>query len=98
MHESLKLFNDVVNTRWFAATNVILFLNKKDLFKEKLEAGKKLTTCFVEYDGEHTYKVHTNKQTYYYIFILHINFIYASFVNQVNSNHFNSIQIISIQL
>jgi hypothetical protein len=33
MAESLKLFNDVVNNRWFAQTNVILFLNKKDIFE-----------------------------------------------------------------
>jgi len=56
MHESLKLFNDVVNNRWFAETDVILFLNKIDLFREKLESGKKLTTCFVDYEGADTYE------------------------------------------
>ncbi len=36
MVESLKLFNDVVNNRWFVQTNVILFLNKKDIFAQKI--------------------------------------------------------------
>jgi len=35
MHESLKLFKDICNTKWFIDTNIILFLNKKDLFEKK---------------------------------------------------------------
>lgn len=50
MHESLKLFNDVVNNRWFQTTNVILFLNKKDLFALKIKKVP-LTVCFPEYQG-----------------------------------------------
>lgn len=49
MHESLKLFNDVVNNKWFESTNVILFLNKKDLFAVKVKKVP-LTICFPEYD------------------------------------------------
>lgn len=40
MADSIKLFNDVVNNKWFARTNVVLFLNKKDLFAEKINKGK----------------------------------------------------------
>lgn len=36
MVESLELFEDIVNSKWFEKTSVILFLNKKDLFEEKI--------------------------------------------------------------
>ena len=55
MHESLKLFNDVVNNRWFLSTNIILFLNKKDLLKQKIEKVP-LTVCFPEYQGGQNYE------------------------------------------
>mmetsp|Transcript_58813 Transcript_58813/g.81594 ORF Transcript_58813/g.81594 Transcript_58813/m.81594 type:complete len:357 (+) Transcript_58813:122-1192(+) len=54
MSESLKLFNDVVNNRWFSTTNVILFLNKKDLFAKKIKKIP-LTICFPEYTGTNEY-------------------------------------------
>jgi hypothetical protein len=37
MQETLSLFEEVVNARWFANTAVILFLNKKDIFAEKIQ-------------------------------------------------------------
>src|SRR5690348_4280015 len=37
MHESLKLFKEICNSKWFVDTAVILFLNKKDLFAEKIK-------------------------------------------------------------
>ena len=36
MMESLLLFDSVVNSRWFIRTSIILFLNKVDIFREKL--------------------------------------------------------------
>lgn len=36
LEESFVLFDSVVNSRWFARTSVILFLNKVDVFAEKL--------------------------------------------------------------
>ena len=50
MHESLCLFRDLINGPWFTNTSVILFLNKKDLFKEKIEEID-LNVCFPEYKG-----------------------------------------------
>jgi len=35
MHESLKLFDEICNSRWFSNTSVVLFLNKSDIFREK---------------------------------------------------------------
>lgn len=50
MRESLLLFDEICNSPWFRSTAFILFLNKKDLFKEKL-ARVELTTCFPKYTG-----------------------------------------------
>ena len=50
MMESMKLFDSICNNRWFTETSIILFLNKKDLFEEKIKKSP-LTTCFPEYTG-----------------------------------------------
>ena len=51
MHESMKLFDSICNNKWFTDTSIILFLNKKDLFEEKIKRSP-LTICFPEYAGE----------------------------------------------
>jgi guanine nucleotide-binding protein G(o) subunit alpha len=50
MHESLRLFDSICNNSWFEYTTFILFLNKKDLFEEKLKY-RPLTFCFPKYRG-----------------------------------------------
>lgn len=50
MHESMKLFDSICNNKWFTETSIILFLNKKDLFEEKITRSP-LTICFPEYGG-----------------------------------------------
>ncbi|TPX45998.1 hypothetical protein SeLEV6574_g03492 [Synchytrium endobioticum] len=50
MMESLTLFESVVNSRWFLRTSIILFLNKVDLFREKLPRIP-LAKFFAEYTG-----------------------------------------------
>lgn len=50
MIESLKLFDSICNSKWFMDTSIILFLNKKDLFEEKIKRSP-LTICFPEYTG-----------------------------------------------
>uniref|UniRef100_A0A8B9FND9 Guanine nucleotide-binding protein G(T) subunit alpha-2 n=1 Tax=Amazona collaria TaxID=241587 RepID=A0A8B9FND9_9PSIT len=55
MHESLHLFNSICNHKFFAATSIILFLNKKDLFEEKIKKVH-LSICFPEYDGPNTFE------------------------------------------
>jgi len=50
MHESLDLFGEICNSRWFKKTAMILFLNKNDLFKEKIKAVE-MKCCFPEYEG-----------------------------------------------
>ncbi|XP_023210029.1 guanine nucleotide-binding protein G(i) subunit alpha-like isoform X2 [Centruroides sculpturatus] len=55
MSESLKLFDSICNNKWFVNTSIILFLNKKDLFEEKITKSP-LTICFPEYTGRNTYE------------------------------------------
>lgn len=51
MMESMKLFDSICNNRWFESTSIILFLNKKDLFAEKIRRSP-LTIAFPEYTGK----------------------------------------------
>ncbi|CAJ0938985.1 unnamed protein product, partial [Mesorhabditis belari] len=37
MRDSIELFNQICNNQWFAETAMILFLNKIDLFEEKIK-------------------------------------------------------------
>jgi len=50
MHESIKLFDEICNSRWFTNTSIILFLNKSDIFKEKIKKID-LNVCFADYEG-----------------------------------------------
>jgi len=56
MSEALSLFEEIVNSRWFKDTSVILFLNKKDLFAAKIQKLP-ITVCpeFADYDGAQDY-------------------------------------------
>ncbi|CAM2098612.1 unnamed protein product [Caretta caretta] len=55
MHESLHLFNHICNQKYFATTSIVLFLNKKDFFQEKITKVN-LSVCFPEYDGQNTFE------------------------------------------
>jgi len=55
MQESLVLFREVCDSTWFADTAIILFLNKEDLFREKITRVP-LTKCFPEYPGPNDYQ------------------------------------------
>nr|CAB3250002.1 Gi1 G protein alpha subunit Gi [Phallusia mammillata] len=54
MHESMVLFDSICNNSWFSKTAMILFLNKKDLFQQKIEHSP-LSICFPDYTGKNTY-------------------------------------------
>ncbi|XP_049848769.1 G protein alpha i subunit-like [Schistocerca gregaria] len=49
MQESLTLFGQICNSKWFVDTSIILFLNKSDLFQEKIKKVP-LTACFEDWD------------------------------------------------
>ena len=55
IQEARKLFDDIVNSKWFQSTNVILLLNKSDLFREKI-ARTDLKCCFSDYKGGKDYE------------------------------------------
>jgi len=50
MQESLALFDSICNSRWFVKTSIILFLNKIDLFKQKI-ATSDIVNFFPDYSG-----------------------------------------------
>eukprot|EP01128_Nolandella_sp_AFSM9_P012004 TRINITY_DN887_c2_g1_i1.p1 TRINITY_DN887_c2_g1~~TRINITY_DN887_c2_g1_i1.p1 ORF type:complete len:349 (-),score=66.34 TRINITY_DN887_c2_g1_i1:210-1256(-) len=56
MHEALQLFASMCQSKWFANSNYILFLNKCDLFREKLENGASITSAFPDYAGDNSYE------------------------------------------
>jgi len=51
MHESIALFEEIVNSRWFEKSSIILFLNKSDLFQEKIQRVD-MKCLFPDYDGK----------------------------------------------
>lgn len=74
MMESLLLFDSVVNSRWFIRTSIILFLNKVDIFRDKL-ARSPLGNYFPDYSGG----LDVNKAAKYLLWRF----------NQVNRAHLN---------
>jgi len=56
MVETLVVFEDICNSAWFKETSIILFLNKRDLFEDKIKLVP-LTVCplFASYSGPQTY-------------------------------------------
>ncbi|KAI9491619.1 guanine nucleotide-binding protein subunit alpha [Zychaea mexicana] len=54
MQEALTLFDSICNSRWFVKTSIILFLNKIDIFKEKLPKHP-LVESFSDFKGSNTY-------------------------------------------
>ncbi|KAL1871607.1 hypothetical protein VTK73DRAFT_1956 [Phialemonium thermophilum] len=74
MMESLLLFDSVVNSRWFMRTSIILFLNKVDIFKQKLSRSP-LGNYFPDYTGGND----VNKAAKYLLWRF----------NQVNRAHLN---------
>jgi len=55
MVEALNLFEEICNSRWFRETSMILFLNKRDLFQDKIQ-NVSLRVCFETYDGPDNYE------------------------------------------
>eukprot|EP01083_Nonionella_stella_P156164 505326_1 len=49
--ESLELFEEICNSRWFRETSIILFLNKSDLFLDKI-MKEDLKNHFPEFEGD----------------------------------------------
>jgi len=54
MVEALNLFEEICNSRWFRETSMILFLNKSDLFAEKIKKVP-LNKYFPDYAGDNSF-------------------------------------------
>ncbi|CAD6186103.1 unnamed protein product [Caenorhabditis auriculariae] len=52
--ESMDLFAQICNSKWFVTAAIILFLNKKDLFEKKIKSVP-ISYLFKEYKGENEY-------------------------------------------
>lgn len=50
LHEAVTLFQDVWHSRFLQDAGVIVFLNKQDILKEKIESGKSIASYFPEYN------------------------------------------------
>jgi len=50
LEEALTLFHEICNSKWFVNSSMLLFLNKRDLFLEKIKSVP-LSVCFKDYDG-----------------------------------------------
>lgn len=55
MHESLAIFKDIARFEFFAQTPLILFLNKSDIFRQKIETVD-LKVAFPTYTGGCNFK------------------------------------------
>jgi len=53
--EALNLFEEICNSRWFRETSMILFLNKRDLFQEKIKKVP-LSKYFPDYAGDDSFE------------------------------------------
>lgn len=51
MVEALSVFEQTCSNQFFKNSSIILFFNKIDLLKTKLEAGVLFSTSFPEYKG-----------------------------------------------
>jgi len=56
LHEARKLFHEICQSKWFSQTAMILFLNKDDLFREKIARGHSIKVCFQDFPGPDTYE------------------------------------------
>eukprot|EP00483_Globobulimina_turgida_P013526 UN13551 len=84
MKESLQLFKQTVNLKWFSANNTqwILFLNKNDLFIKRLKNDKiPLQVCFGD---EIDYYYDENQQKFEEYYQYAVNFIKQKYLSQIN--------------
>ena len=56
MEDSLSTFREVSHNEFLDKTDFILFLNKRDIFEEKLKTNK-LSFCFTDYEGQFKVKI-----------------------------------------
>jgi len=56
MEETLNIFDEICNSSYFSKTSIILFLNKRDIFQDKIKhVPLNSCPCFKTYTGPNTY-------------------------------------------
>ncbi|KAF9404755.1 guanine nucleotide-binding protein subunit alpha, partial [Entomortierella beljakovae] len=55
LEECMSVFNSIANHKLFEVTSFLLFLNKIDIFEQKLEAGSLVSDYFPDYKGDNDY-------------------------------------------
>ncbi|KAJ3449773.1 guanine nucleotide-binding protein g(o) subunit alpha [Anaeramoeba flamelloides] len=55
MLESINLFKEICSSPWFDSSSMILFLNKRDVFQERIKETD-LSVCFEDYNGGLNYE------------------------------------------
>jgi guanine nucleotide-binding protein subunit alpha len=53
--EAIELFEELSHSPYFRSTDLILFLNKKDLLADKLNKGTRVADFFSDYTGDNSY-------------------------------------------
>jgi len=54
LHEAIRVFDNICNNKYFAAVAMILFMNKKDLFENKVK-HQSIRVCFPDYHGDNSF-------------------------------------------
>src|ERR1700730_9230458 len=89
MQEALMLWESIANSQWFARSALILFLNKMDLFKEKLPSSPINKHGFTDYTGDQGDWKAGSKRFMYKFRALNRNpqkEIYGHFTNATDTN------------
>merc|ERR1712154_153696 len=98
MGESLQLFAEIVNSKWFPPqhTQFVLFLNKNDLFKRRLQVDKvKLEVAFgdkyksVNYSDKDEEEMNEQERKEWYALCYReaLGFIKAQYLSQMGDRH-----------
>jgi hypothetical protein len=91
MEESLTLWESVANSRWFLGATLILFLNKMDLFREKLERHP-LADYFNDYDGS-TFADAQAFMTAHFLGVVHRHKVYPHATTATSTEQMRSVQV-----
>eukprot|EP01083_Nonionella_stella_P066210 174148_1 len=98
MRESLNLFEEQCNSKYFSSqkTQFILFLNKDDLFRDRLKAGLKLEMCFEDsYDGpnygDKALNDEDDEEWFQTCYQKSLDFVRSEFLAKNNNNKITSI-------
>lgn len=87
LEESLQLFGDLWNSKYLINSGFILFLNKQDILKEKIERGSKIENYFPKYKD---YRVTSKKVDSNDEYVRAQYFIRDMFLNVTNEDQISN--------